>query len=1281
MMKSIASILCFGFVLCMGTIPSSAAIGDNELWGLYGPGGSGDLAVLSPGTLEWIEKPMMQGNTSGEDESGVADIQAEAKSERGENPFLPATASRKPLYKPGSLIVRFKSDVAGSPDRFARVSDTMHSQLGATVAIDYSELGLPGMQVLQLPKGVSVPEAIAAYSQNPNVLYAEPNYYRYCDGDPDELKHLDLPAPAPMSGGGGGSGRIPNDPGFGNLWGLHNTGQAIIGINGTVGSDIDAPEAWSITTGSQDVIVAVIDTGVMYTHPDLAANIWRNPGEIPDNGIDDDGNGYIDDVCGWDFYSDDNDPGDLDGHGTHCAGTIAAVGNNALGVAGVMWNATIMPLQFLSPDGYGEDADAILAIQYATMMGADIISCSWGGDDDSQALKDAIDATPALVVCAAGNDALDSDAVPHYPSSYDCANILAVAASNNTEQLAWFSNIGATSVDVAAPGASILSTCVIPEWVEVYHDPMDSLEAWDADAPWGLNTVHYTSAPSSADDSPAGKYSPNAEVWLTTKNPIDLQGLQVAELIFDARYDLEDDCDMLYVASSPNGTLYYLHGYLTGSSDGKWYPYGVPLSTYGEDAIYIGFILVTDGSVQRDGVLIDEVYVMGVESVSAGYTYMSGTSMATPHVAGVAGLVRSANASLSATEIKDVIINTADAKPAYAGKMVSGGRVNAYRAVSAVVQAIDPILQSNFTANTTTGTAPLTVQFTDASTGSPNEWFWDFGDNTTSTDQNPIHTYTVPGNYTVSFTVANDHGEDTVTRERYIQVQQPLPRAEFILNVNYNRYGLNDNIASGTSPCRLAYLVSVYNYPDNQENISGDLSFTLDAPEVINAEPEAYVEINGTRLTWTFPEEITIDPGTTLSTQAATSTLVTRTSDITLERSCNRTVFTEAGMQQVTLNMTFDVIDLDNFWGRIECLETGDVRATFVPDTISTDLPLLTSSEESTRIQFTANRSHLEAGRQYTLSCVVAVEPLRPVAYAPACVVWEVRNSTSVTAPAGTQVALPAELLTQSVNDAGFSSNTACEWTCTRNNHVVTSLHQRATPVSTLTANFTANVTAGPAPLAVQFTDNSTGEIATRLWNFDDGATSTEQNPIHTYTTPGTYTARLTITGPGGNAIAERTITVTPSTTGASFTADVTAGTIPLTVRFTDTSAGNPTAWLWSFGDGNTSTEQHPAHTYTVPGNHTVTLTVDGGLSTATKPGYIRATPVLFGDANEDGKVNQADTLLVLQQVVGLQEQPDAGTDRFKKTDVHANNVIEVGDALFIAQRNVGLRDVWFEIL
>ncbi|MDV2481379.1 PKD domain-containing protein [Methanoculleus sp. Wushi-C6] len=149
----------------------------------------------------------------------------------------------------------------------------------------------------------------------------------------------------------------------------------------------------------------------------------------------------------------------------------------------------------------------------------------------------------------------------------------------------------------------------------------------------------------------------------------------------------------------------------------------------------------------------------------------------------------------------------------------------------------------------------------------------------------------------------------------------------------------------------------------------------------------------------------------------------------------------------------------------------------------------------------------------------------------------------------------------------------------------------------------------------------------------------------------------------------------------ASFTADATAGPAPLTVRFTDTTTENPSSWLWDFGDGSVSTDQNPTHTYTLPGNHTVTLSVDGGLSTATRPEYVRVTPVLFGDANEDGMVNQADTLIVLQEVVGIREQPAAGTDRFSKTDVHTNGVIDVGDALFIAQYNVGLRDVWFGAL
>jgi len=151
----------------------------------------------------------------------------------------------------------------------------------------------------------------------------------------------------------------------------------------------------------------------------------------------------------------------------------------------------------------------------------------------------------------------------------------------------------------------------------------------------------------------------------------------------------------------------------------------------------------------------------------------------------------------------------------------------------------------------------------------------------------------------------------------------------------------------------------------------------------------------------------------------------------------------------------------------------------------------------------------------------------------------------------------------------------------------------------------------------------------------------------------------------------------------AAFTANVTEGNVPLAIRFTDASTGNPTTWSWTFGDGATSADQHPVHTYTAPGNHTVALSVDGGLSTATKSNYIKVTSVLFGDAHEDGEVNQADTLLVLKQVVGLESKPDADNDPllFRKTDVNQNGVIEVGDALFIAQYNVGLRDVWFELL
>ena len=256
---------------------------------------------------------------------------------------------------------------------------------------------------------------------------------------------------------------VPNDPSFPTLWGLDNVGQS----GGVRNADINAPEAWNTTTGSRNVVVAVIDTGVDYTHPDLAANIWRNPGEIPGDGIDNDRDGYVDDVYGWNFSSNNANPMDDNGHGSHVAGTIGAVGNNGVGVTGVNWQVSIMPVKFLSASGSGLTSGAIAAINYVTHMkrdmGINIVATnnSWGGGGFSTSLRDAIEAggrAGILFVAAAGNDGRNTDVNPSYPAAYTSDAIISVAAVDRSNRLAGFSNYGTTSVDVGAPGVGILST-------------------------------------------------------------------------------------------------------------------------------------------------------------------------------------------------------------------------------------------------------------------------------------------------------------------------------------------------------------------------------------------------------------------------------------------------------------------------------------------------------------------------------------------------------------------------------------------------------------------------------------------------------------------------------------------------------------------------------------------------------------------------------------------------------------------------------------------------------
>lgn len=312
------------------------------------------------------------------------------------------------------IIVRLQPGAV----RSAAAEQRIHREAGGTVR---RQLGrVEGLQLVRIPADVPLEEALSRYSDRPDVLYAEPDY--------------------PVYALGGVS--------FSDLWGLHNTGQVIGGQAGTAGADIRALAAWEIEPGSRDVVVAVVDTGVDYTHPDLAGNMWQDAvGRYGKNFI---------------AGMDPDDPMDDEGHGTHVAGTIAANGRQASAMRGVMQEARIMALKVLNSSGSGKTSDLIDAIAYAGENGARVInlslSLSTGGAEPSQALRDVLSASPAVIVAAAGNASSNNDTKPTYPASYDLPHLVAVAASDNRDKLASFSNYGSHTVHLAAPGWAILST-------------------------------------------------------------------------------------------------------------------------------------------------------------------------------------------------------------------------------------------------------------------------------------------------------------------------------------------------------------------------------------------------------------------------------------------------------------------------------------------------------------------------------------------------------------------------------------------------------------------------------------------------------------------------------------------------------------------------------------------------------------------------------------------------------------------------------------------------------
>lgn len=343
-------------------------------------------------------------------------------------------------YVTGEFIVKFKDDV---------VQAQKNTVLKQNNLITKKKFKSIHAELVSIPDQANADRVINALMRDKRIEYIEPNYIV-----------------RPMN--------ITSDPLSSSLWGLQNVGQPIAGFDGEEvygipGIDINILEAWEITKGSEEVVVAVIDTGVDINHPDLIDRIWINPNETSD-GTDSDGNGYVDDIHGWDFFNGNNsvyNPEDIDSHGTHVAGTIAA-SLNYEGFVGIAPNVKIMPLKFLGPDG-GSISDAIAAIEYAADMGVKIANNSWGASfgmsgETSNALKDAIENSGMLFICAAGNMGVNIDSWFVAPASYDLPNILTVASINNRGELSKFSNYGQSRVHISAPGEGILSTIPSEEY-------------------------------------------------------------------------------------------------------------------------------------------------------------------------------------------------------------------------------------------------------------------------------------------------------------------------------------------------------------------------------------------------------------------------------------------------------------------------------------------------------------------------------------------------------------------------------------------------------------------------------------------------------------------------------------------------------------------------------------------------------------------------------------------------------------------------------------------------
>lgn len=508
---------------------------------------------------------------------------------------------------------------------------------------------------------------------------------------------------------------IPNDPRFGEKWDLNNANDA----------DIDAPEAWEISKGSRTVVVGVIDGGFNYTHEDLSANAWVNPGEIAGNGIDDDGNGYIDDVYGMNAISNGGDPAEGNGHGSHCAGIIGAVGNNGKGVVGVNWNVSIMGLKFINSTGSGTTANAIECINYAVLMKTNygvnlrVLSNSWGGAPFEQILYDAIYTTyqaNILFVVAAGNNGRNTDTNPFYPACYDVPNVMSVANTTNTDGLNTGSNYGLTTVDLGAPGTNILST-------------------------YKTNTGYtLMTGTSMAGPCVAGA----AALLLSMNNTLTYQQLK------DYLMNNVDPIAALSGKCVSGGRLNIYKALNQVSPP-------VP-----------SFKLTATPSSQDVEQNQTASFNIAIESILGFSNPVNLSASSVPSINATINFSPNPGTPGSSSTMT-VATTTSTALNTYTITITGvSGSITKTAAVNLRVIPVGGYPNNPPVASFTYTKSNLKVTFTDTSTDSDGTvvgWYWNFGDGTNSTVKNPVHTYAAAGTYTVTLTATDDDGATANTSQ------------------------------------------------------------------------------------------------------------------------------------------------------------------------------------------------------------------------------------------------------------------------------------------------------------------------------------------------------------------------------------------------------------------------------------------------------------------------------------------------------------------------------------